>query len=168
MIYVAIGTNLPHPEFGSPLEIANAAAQIIDANDLSVIGRSGWYRSAPIPASNQPDFVNGVIAVETALSPTDLLARLHRIEDRFGRVRSEANAARTLDIDLLDYGGMVLAPGRDGTGPILPHPRLQDRAFVLFPLREIAPDWRDPRDGRSIASLIAALPPGQLCEPIQA
>jgi 2-amino-4-hydroxy-6-hydroxymethyldihydropteridine diphosphokinase len=92
--------------------------------------------------------------VETALDPTALMAALHRIEDRFGRARRVRNAARTLDIDLIDYDGRVM------NGPlILPHPRLTERAFVLLPLADVAPDWRHPVTGRSVAELIASLPP---------
>ena len=95
-----------------------------------------------------------MMSVETSLAPNALLARLHAVEAEFGRVRRQVNAPRTLDLDIVDYAGLVSAPG---DSPILPHPRLADRAFVLLPLAEIAPGWRHPATGVSITELIAAL-----------
>jgi len=121
---------------------------------VRLVRRSPWYRSPPLPASAQPWYVNGVALVETKHSPADLLALLHRIEARFGRMRGEANAERSIDLDLLDYEGRVSIAGDP---LVLPHPRLHERAFVLLPLRDVAPDWRHPRLGLTIADLVAAL-----------
>lgn len=125
--------------------------------DVRVLLRSGWYLSEPVPASDQPWFVNGVALVASDLAPEALLDRLLRLETRFGRTRSTPNAARTLDLDLLDYDS------RQCELPtlVLPHPRLHRRRFVLEPLREIVPDWRHPRLGLAVAELIDRLPPGQ-------
>jgi 2-amino-4-hydroxy-6-hydroxymethyldihydropteridine diphosphokinase len=166
MILVALGANLPTARHGSPRENCEAALAAFTEAGIRVLKRSRWYRSAPVPPSGQPDFVNGVAAVETALAPAALLARLHEIERALGRVRGEPNAARTLDLDLLAYHDRV-SDGGDG-GPVLPHPRMEGRAFVLLPLRDVAPDWRHPRSGRSVAALIAALGPDQRAEPIAA
>jgi 2-amino-4-hydroxy-6-hydroxymethyldihydropteridine diphosphokinase len=117
-----------------------------------------------VPPSDQPWFVNEVIAVKTELSPRDLLALLHRVEAQFGRERGEPNAARTLDLDLLAYDDRV-QPGGEGE-PMLPHPRLHRRAFVLHPLAEVAPHWRHPITGDTVEHLIAVLPRGQIAEPI--
>jgi 2-amino-4-hydroxy-6-hydroxymethyldihydropteridine diphosphokinase len=160
MIFIGLGANLPTALYGPPRESLAAAIECLNANDIIVGARSGWYRSAPVPASDQPWFVNAVVAVGTKLEPVALLDRLHLIEAEFGRVRGVANAARVLDLDLIDYDGRVL----DGPSPpILPHPRLRERAFVLLPLAEIAPGWTDPRGGTSIARLLAGLDPGQSC-----
>ncbi len=99
-----------------------------------------------------------MISVETTLGPSDLLSTLLSIEDDYGRERREANAARTLDLDVLDYDGKV------ETGPpILPHPRLENRRFVLFPLRDIAPDWRHPVSGLQLEALLKNLEdPGKI------
>ena len=101
------------------------------------------------------------MTVETGLGPADLLARLHEIEAAHGRLRTVRNAPRPLDLDIVDYRGLVRNGGQDGApaAPVLPHPRAHLRAFVLLPLAEILPDWRHPVSGRSIADLIAALPP---------
>jgi 2-amino-4-hydroxy-6-hydroxymethyldihydropteridine diphosphokinase len=162
MIFIGIGSNLPS-RAGPPRATAEAAVEAMARARLGVKRRSRWYESAPVPISDQPWFVNGVVEVETDLPPAALLAVLHRIEAAFGRTRTAANAARTLDLDLLDYHGRT-NDGEDGV--ILPHPRLHERAFVLLPLEELAPGWRHPRTGRPIAALIAALPPDTVARPI--
>ena len=125
--------------------------------------RSRWYESAPVPASDQPWFVNGVAAVETELSAADLLALLHRMEADFGRERRVRDEARVLDLDLLAYGDRVSAPGET---PVLPHPRMAERAFVLLPLADLAPGWRHPVSGLSAAEMAGQLPPDQVAQPI--
>ena len=125
--------------------------------------RSRFYKSAPVPVSDQPWYVNAVASVATELPPRELLALLHRVEARFGRARRERNEARPLDLDLLAYNDRIEAG--EGGGPILPHPRLHERGFVLLPLAEVAPGWRHPVSGKSVAELIAALPPGQSAAP---
>jgi len=163
MILIGLGANLASPEFGAPPDSLEAALRLIAEYSPRIVARSRWYRSAPMPPSGQPWFVNGVVAVETALEPAALLEVLHGVEARFGRVRRERNEARVLDLDLLAYNDRVSVA--DET-PVLPHPRLHERAFVLRPIAEIAPDWRHPRLGRTIASLIADLPIDAAAEPI--
>jgi 2-amino-4-hydroxy-6-hydroxymethyldihydropteridine diphosphokinase len=110
-----------------------------------------------VPPSDQPWYVNGVASVETALAPLALLEALLAVEAGFGRRRSVPDAARTLDLDLLDYDGRLCA-----TATLeLPHPRLHERRFVLAPLCDIAPEWRHPRLGLTAAELLARLPLGQ-------
>jgi 2-amino-4-hydroxy-6-hydroxymethyldihydropteridine diphosphokinase len=163
MILIGLGANLASPEFGAPPRSLEAALALMAERGLTVVARSRWYRSAPVPPSDQPWFVNGVVAVETTLEPAALLEVLHAIEARFGRVRRERNAARVLDLDLLAYDGRVSAAGES---PVLPHPRLHERAFVLRPLLEIAPGWRHPRLGRTVSALLASLPPESAAEPL--
>jgi len=161
MILVAIGANLPG-KFASPADAIEAAFAELDRAPLRVAARSRIYESPPWPQpSTQPWYANAVVRLETELGPEALLAHLHSIEREFGRVRGELNAARTLDLDLIDYDGKV----QDGP-PILPHPRMGDRAFVLYPLAEIAPDWRHPVLDRSVSGLIAGLPPETVCRPL--
>ena len=134
-IFVAIGSNLPLARGGSPLASCERALLALAEEPVSVLARSRWYRSAPVPRSAQPDFVNGVVRVRTPLSPSDLLATLHAVEDRLGRTRQRRNEARAIDLDLIAYGRVCRGPGAEG-GPVLPHPRLEERAFVLLPLRD--------------------------------
>jgi 2-amino-4-hydroxy-6-hydroxymethyldihydropteridine diphosphokinase len=154
-ILIALGANLPS-RAGGPRDTLEAAISELNFADVLTRQRSRWFSSPAWPPSDQPPYVNGVIAVETALDPTALLALLHRVEDAFGRVRGAPNAARPLDLDLLAYGDRVQAPA-PGEGPILPHPRLAERAFVLLPLAEVAPAWRHPVTGQSVQDLIRAL-----------
>jgi 2-amino-4-hydroxy-6-hydroxymethyldihydropteridine diphosphokinase len=162
LILVAIGSNLPSPEFGPPLAVCEAALAQLSSRGLRIVRRSRWFESAPIPVSDQPWFVNGVVVVETSLAPGDLLALLHETERRFGRERREVNAARILDLDLIAYGDLV----RTDAPPLLPHPRLHERAFVLLPLADVAADWRHPVDGRTLSDMIRALPAGQSLRPL--
>ncbi len=155
MIVIALGANLPSSA-GAPAETLAAALAALEEAGVRVEKRSRWYRSAPVPASDQPDYVNAVVLVATALDPKALLALLHRIETRFGRVRGAKDAARTLDLDLLAYDDIV---GDGADGLVLPHPRLHERAFVLRPLAEIAPGWRHPTLGLTALALAKNLPP---------
>ncbi len=161
MILIALGANLPSTA-GGPQQTLEVALERLEASGVRVVARSRWYRTAPVPASDQPWFVNGVIEAETSLDPAALLAALRRIEQEFGRQRSVPNAARTLDLDIIDYDGRV----ENTADLILPHPRMQDRAFVLLPLAEIAPQWRHPVIGKTVETLISSLPPEQRAEPI--
>jgi len=167
MILVGIGANLPS-DHGSPLQTCEAALDALENDGVGVVRRSRWYESAPVPASDQPGFVNAVAVVRTKLAPPELLALLHRIEARFGRAGPGAraarpNAARPLDLDLLAYHGAV----RSGPEPpILPHPRMGVRAFVLRPLKEVAPRWRHPVSGKTVSALIRALGNDQIARPL--
>ena len=157
MILVAIGSNLAAPGFASPQAVAAAAVAQLPMIGIAVVRQSCWYLSEPVPPSDQPWYVNGAAIVETPLPPAALLGELLALETRFGRRRRARNAARTLDLDLLDYEGWQCATRR----LVLPHPRLAERRFVLAPLAEIAPDWRHPGLGLMAAELLALMPPGQ-------
>lgn len=163
MILVGIGANLPAEHYESPLATCLAAINEFPKHGIAVRAASPWYRSAPVPMSEQPWYVNAVLEVETTRSPEDLMGKLHDVEAVFGRVRGERNAARVLDLDLLDFEGRTSAVD---TWPVLPHPRVTERAFVLYPLRDIAPNWRLSDGSRTIDELIAALPPGQSLQAI--
>jgi 2-amino-4-hydroxy-6-hydroxymethyldihydropteridine diphosphokinase len=153
VILIALGANLPSSA-GKPADTLNAALAGFPGWSITIEKRSGFYRFPAWPDPSDPPFINAVAAVRTNLSPSALLAALHAVESSFGRERSEPNAPRTLDLDILDYEGRV-----EQGPPVLPHPRMEGRAFVLLPLRDVAPDWRHPVSGRSISELIAALPP---------
>jgi 2-amino-4-hydroxy-6-hydroxymethyldihydropteridine diphosphokinase len=163
VILIALGANLPSPHYGTPRQTCEAALAALAAQGVDVVRRSRWYQSDPVPPSGQPPFVNGVAELKTELSPADLLALLHRIEQEFGRIRRLRNEARVIDLDLLAYGERVSTAGEV---PELPHPRLAERAFVLLPLADLAPDWRHPVSGKRVADMVACLPPGETAEPL--
>jgi 2-amino-4-hydroxy-6-hydroxymethyldihydropteridine diphosphokinase len=163
MILIALGANLPSPA-GGPQQTLETALERLEASGIHIAARSRWYRTAPVPVSDQPWFVNGVARIETALEPTALLTLLRQVEEAFGRQRTMPNAARTLDLDIIDYDNRV-----ENTAELtLPHPRMQDRAFVLLPLAELASDWRHPILGKTVENLISALSPEQKAEPLGA
>ena len=163
MILIGIGANLPSAAHGPPRATCEAALASLGDEGIRLVQCSRWYESPPAPVSDQPWFVNGVARVETALDPAALMAALHRLEAAFGRQRAERNAARVLDLDLLTYRGRVRS---GGDGPTLPHPRMQDRAFVLVPLAELAPGWRHPVSGLTVEALIAGLPDSATARPL--
>jgi 2-amino-4-hydroxy-6-hydroxymethyldihydropteridine diphosphokinase len=163
VIFVGIGANLPS-SFGGPRATCDRAVEALIESGIDVFARSRSYESAPVPKSDQPWYVNGVAALKTDEKPAELLRLLHGIETRFGRVRRERNEARVLDLDLLAYHDLV-NPGPEP--PILPHPRLRERAFVLLPLAELAANWRHPATGEAISDLIAGLDPGQETRPLE-
>jgi 2-amino-4-hydroxy-6-hydroxymethyldihydropteridine diphosphokinase len=166
---VGLGANLPSTAGGAPVETLRAALAHMDARGILVLRRSRWYRSRPVPPSDQPWFVNGVAAVQTDLAPAELLAVLHRIEADFGRIRQAACAARPIDLDLLAFEDQVIStpPSANGVrGLTLPHPEMHRRAFVLLPLAEIAPGWRHPVTGQQVIDLVDALPADQVAVPI--
>ena len=168
---VALGSNLASGA-GGPAETVLAALAALAA--LGDLRPSRLWRSPSWPPGGPP-YVNAAAALATPLAPEALLAALHAIEARFGRRRGRRWGPRTLDLDLLALGGGVrpdaatqdawrrLPPDRQGREApdalVLPHPRLQDRAFVLGPLAEVAPLWRHPRLGLSVTEMLAALPP---------
>lgn len=160
-IFVGIGGNLSSPRYGPPPASYIAALARLAARGVSVVALSRWYRSAPLPPSGQPHYINGVALVRSALTPVSLLAALHAIEADFGRVRRHVNEARCLDLDLLAFGDLV---SDDAATLRLPHPRLAERAFVLAPWAELAPDWRHPRSGLTVRDMLAGLPADQAVE----
>jgi 2-amino-4-hydroxy-6-hydroxymethyldihydropteridine diphosphokinase len=149
MILIGLGSNLSSV-IGSPAQTLRAALEDLQKRHIKVEGTSRFYRTPAWPDPNDPPFVNAVARVSTDLAPAALLNQLHEVEAAFGRRRGIANAPRTLDLDLLDYDGRV------ETGPpVLPHPRLSERAFVLVPLSDVAPSWVHPVAGQSVTSLLA-------------
>jgi 2-amino-4-hydroxy-6-hydroxymethyldihydropteridine diphosphokinase len=149
-VAIALGSNL-----GESLSILQQAIVLIEQHpEIMVIAQSHWYRTAPV-GPPQPDYINGCILCQVNLDPEVLLRILLAIEDQFGRVRQERWGARTLDLDLLFYGDRQM----DLPHLQIPHPRLQERAFVLVPLAEIAPDWIDPRDRQTVQQLLNQINP---------
>jgi 2-amino-4-hydroxy-6-hydroxymethyldihydropteridine diphosphokinase len=152
MILIALGANLPSSA-GPPVATLKSALARLEERGVKILSVSSFYESPAWPDPGQPSFTNAVAVVETALQPVELLTLLHGVETDFGRLRSAPNAARTLDLDLLDYEGRVMEQG-----VTLPHPRMHQRSFVLAPLAEVAPGWRHPVTGQTAAELLAAIP----------
>jgi len=147
---IGLGANVGDPAHQLS-EAAFALAKLLDELRCSSV-----YRSAPEGFADQPPFLNAVCAGWSELSAEALLGELQAVEDRLGRVRTFRNAPRTIDLDLLGLGSRSVV----GSGVVVPHPRMADRAFVLVPLAEVAPEWRHPVHGRTASEMLAALGPG--------
>ena len=143
--FVALGANLDDPKS----QVLQALGELDRLPGSYVVSRSSLYRTAPVGEMDQPDFINAVARLETELDARALLVALLNLEISHGRRRSRPNAPRTLDLDLLMYADCVMSE----EGLTLPHPRLHERAFVLEPLAEIAPDAIVPGQGR-VADLL--------------
>ena len=156
-LFIGLGANLTPDGYASPREGCIAAVLALADEGVHLSALSQWYESAPVPMSDQPWYLNAVAEATTELDAASTLAALHHIERRFGRVRIERNAARVLDLDLLDFAGMV----SDASNLVLPHPRLHERAFVLLPLGDLCPDWVHPVNGIAIQDLIKMIPTDQ-------
>jgi len=155
VILIAIGANLPGSGGAGPHVACKAAVAALSAlPGLRIVSVSKWYQTIPVPASDQPPYVNGAVRLDGRADPEWLLARLHAIEANAGRLRDAANAARTLDLDLIAIDGVI----RHAPDPVLPHPRAHQRAFVLAPLVDVAPEWMHPILGRTATELLAGLP----------
>ncbi len=147
LAYIALGANL-----GDPAATVHAALAALDSlAGCRLLKPSALYRTAPVGLTEQPEFVNAAALIETTLAPETLLDALLTVEQQFGRVRAERNGPRTLDLDLLLYDDQVITTPR----LTLPHPRLHLRAFVLYPLADLAPDLQLPGRGTLAAWLPA-------------
>ena len=160
LAYIALGANLDQPQ----AQLRAALLALDELPEVRLLRSSSFYRTTPVGVEGQPDFINAVCAVETALAPEALLDALQALETRFGRRRDYRYAPRTLDLDLLLYDALIL----DTPQLVLPHPRMHLRAFVLHPLLEIVPDCRIPGRGAAAdwlpgvsAQAIARQTPGE-------
>ena len=179
---VALGGNLP-TDAGSPGETMRAAITAIAreiAKPGGVVSVSPFYETPCFPAGTGPDYINAVMVLAVGGGARDLLALLHRAEAKFGRERAQRWGQRTLDLDLLAFGDAVMPdidgysfwrdlprdqqPQRAPDDLILPHPRLQDRGFVLVPLRDVAPDWRHPVSGDTVVQMLDRLDPVEIAK----
>jgi 2-amino-4-hydroxy-6-hydroxymethyldihydropteridine diphosphokinase len=157
LCYIGLGSNLQNPL----QQVTSAVAELAQSAHCELLGCSGWYRSTALGTAEQPDYVNGVACLQTHLAPLALLDLLQLIEAQHGRVRGEHWGPRTLDLDLLLYDNLQL----DLPRLQIPHPHLQERNFVLYPLFELAPQLTLPC-GTTLASLLARCPTEGLQPPI--
>jgi len=180
-LLLALGANMPFSG-QTPLETLQTALDDLAAAGIGPLRVSRIYATPCFPAGAGPDYVNAAAAapLPPGLGPDDVLSLLHRIESAHGRTRDTRWGMRTLDLDLLAFGQTVLpdpethrrwrdlppALQRSETPDrlLLPHPRLQDRAFVLIPLLDVAPGWTHPLTGRTVAQMTAALPAADRAE----
>ena len=153
MIYIGIGSNLNGKNNETPLQ--NCKKALVELKkEVNICKISSWYKSEPIPVSNQPWFINGVVEISTNKSSLDLLEFILSIEKVFGRVREKKNEARILDLDIIDYKKKILYIKNK---LIIPHPRMHERSFVLQPLSELNPKWMHPIKKKGIKELIRNL-----------
>ncbi|MBT0959247.1 2-amino-4-hydroxy-6-hydroxymethyldihydropteridine diphosphokinase [Alphaproteobacteria bacterium KMM 3653] len=174
---IAVGSNQISP-YGCPIMSVKEAFRAIERAEIQIQAKSRLFNTPCFPAGAGPDYVNAALRITTTLPPLALLQALHEVESDFDRERTNRWAARTLDLDLIDHGGALL-PDRatwdhwhnmpleqqkttTPQGLITPHPRVQDRAFVLVPLADVAPDWTHPVTGATINQMLAALPKGDI------
>lgn len=179
IVYLAFGSNQAD-QLEQSVEIIKSSYALLDDESVNVTTISPFFQTPAFPAGNGPDYVNSVVRAQTELDPHNLLSVLHDVEARLGRKRKRRWGARVIDIDLLDYQGCILPTQeiyhywRDmvlnlqkTTWPddlILPHPRIQDRGFVLVPLKAVAPDWVHPVTHEAIDVLIKQIDPNELKE----
>jgi 2-amino-4-hydroxy-6-hydroxymethyldihydropteridine diphosphokinase len=157
MILVALGSNQSGP-WGNPEQTVKRALAELNNGPIKVKRASTLIQTVPFGVLNQPNFVNAVALIETALSPHTLLRRLHMIERQAGRKRGRRWGPRTLDLDLLDYHGLQMKQkGEIQKALVLPHPGIAERVFVLEPIAELAPRWKHPVNHKTAASMIRKL-----------
>lgn len=146
LVYIALGTNLGDREVN-----LQHAAQALKSK-VALLGFSPVYETPPWGVLEQPEFLNQVIQAETVLYPTELLRFLKRVEMKLGRVESVRYGPRLIDLDILFYDNLIL----EMPGLIIPHPQLENRGFVLYPLADLAPDLRHPVNGKTVSQLLEA------------
>lgn len=144
MIFLAFGANLPSPVGEAPETFKHILA-VLPERGIEPVRHACLYRSSPVPASDQPDYINTVFEVDTELPPELLLTQLHLVEEMLGRMRTIPNAARPVDLDILLYHDSVVS-----TDVIIPHPRMTGRSFVMLPLAELAPELVLPHTGKTV------------------
>lgn len=175
-VILAFGANQP-TVFGEPAQAIRKAIAALSEKSIKIKGVSRLFTTPAFPAGAGPDYVNAAVSCTTCISAHELLTIVHKTESDFCRVRDNRWASRTLDIDLIAYDDLIL-PDRQTLSRwvglplerqkqlapdelILPHPRLQDRAFVLVPMAEVAPHWRHPLTGKTVLQMLAALDPAE-------
>ena len=156
MIYIGIGSNLDS-SFGNRFKNIELAISFLEANKIKILKKSSYYESLSYPNRKKPKFINIIIKVETTLPPKDLMNILISIEEKLERKRKNKNDPRTCDLDIIDYNNKIMDLHLDANKLTIPHKNLSKRDFVLYPLREICPNWVHPITKTTIDVLIKDL-----------
>ena len=156
MIFLGIGSNLSS-SFGDRFKNIDLAISFLETYKINIIKKSSLYESFSYPNKNNPKFINSVIAVETKLPPTDLMSVLISVEEKLERKRNKKNDPRTCDLDIVDYNYQIVNFKYRDLELTLPHKEMSNRNFVLYPLREIYPNWIHPLTKKNINALIKDL-----------
>ena len=160
MIILSLGSNLSSV-FGDRSKNIKMAMSFLTVYGIKIIKESSFYETPSYPNINDPKFLNNVIAVESNLTPVDLMSVLIFIEKKIGRIRIRKNEPRTCDIDIIDFDSKILNFDYENLKLEIPHKKLSSRNFVLFPLQEILPNWKHPKTNENISTLIDKLPAEQ-------
>ena len=153
MIFLGIGSNLPS-KYGDRFDNINLAISLLESYGIKIISKSSCYETPSYPDIKKPKFINIVVSVESHLPPEDLMSVLIHIEEKLERVRVAKNDPRTCDIDIIDYNGEIKISSYRNEEFVMPHKELSSRNFVLFPLKEIASNWKHPKSNKTIDELI--------------
>ena len=149
MVFIGLGSNLSS-SFGDRFKNIDLAISFIKDNEIKLVKQSSYYETPSYPIKDNPKFINVVIQVETSLSPENLASVLLLIEKKIERIRDKKNDPRTCDIDIIDYNGQIINFKCENLFFSVPHKNLSSRNFVLYPLKEILPDWKHPKTKESI------------------
>ena len=156
MILLSLGSNLSS-HFGDSKTTLLKCYEFFNNSDVKILKKSSFYESVAIPNKSDPKFINSVISIETKFSPEHLIQYILNVEEKFDRKREKINAPRTCDIDIVDFNGKVINIFNKNISLEIPHPRLEQRSFVLYPIREIDKNWKSPLSGKYIDQLIENL-----------
>ena len=156
MILLSLGSNLPS-KFGDSKNTILKCYEFFNNNDIKILKKSSFYETFAIPNKSDPKFVNSVISVETRFSPEELIKYILKVEEKFDRKREQINAPITCDIDIVDFNSEIINIFNKNISLEIPHPRLEQRSFVLYPIREIDKNWKSPLSGKKIDQLIENL-----------
>ena len=156
MILLSLGSNLPS-KFGDSKKTLLKCYEFFNNSEVKILKKSSFYESVAIPNKSDPKSINSVISIETKFSPEELIKYILSVEEKFDRKRAQVNAPRTCDIDIVDFNGEVINILNKNISLEIPHPRLEKRSFVLYPIREIDKNWKSPLSGKYIDQLIENL-----------
>ena len=156
VVILSLGSNLTS-KWGTPKETLLKSYKYFNSKDIKIVKKSSFYESEAIPNKKDPKFINSIIVVETSYTPFKLINYILSVEKKFLRVRSEPNSPRTLDIDIIDFKNKIVNIKTSILDLQIPHPRLENRNFVLYPIKEVFNKWKSPLSGKSIDHLIDKL-----------